>query len=106
MKYLLCLPFLLCSCVTSGDFRALADEVGKIEAVAMDSTKTSVDLQDQINASGDAINQLADTVEERTASVVAGLTQGEAGGVAGILAALGIHFYRNSQRKKRGEPTG
>jgi hypothetical protein len=95
------LAALCASCVTSADLRAVSDELYKIEQVALDGTRTDQDLLAQIHSASEAIEDVAEEVEERTESVIGGLTDGQAGGIAGILAALGVHFYRNTTRRKQ-----
>ena len=64
MKYLLALPLLLCSCVTSGDIR-------RIEDALADETKTVEEVQA-------TVAEVADRVDERTEGFIEGI--GNAGG--------------------------
>ncbi len=85
------------SCVTPGDLRDVADELAKVEAA------TGADLEAQIVASTEAIEAIADTVEDRTSGFIDGVGTAGEGGILAAAAALGLNFYRNSRRKKRGE---
>ena len=97
---LLTLPLLAASCVTSGDIRAVADEVARIEYALADETKTTQEVSAEVAASRAAIAEIAEEVETRTTGMIEGIDKGTQGGLIGIASMIGLHLYRNSSRKK------
>lgn len=103
---LLLLPLALCatSCVTSDDFRVLADSVGRLEVTLDDESATVDDVQGQIDATVRDIEDIADAVEERTKAGWDSLSDvGRDLGIPGAAMVL-LNLYRNRNRRKRDEP--
>ena len=87
MKYLLPIlsPLLLAGClVTSSDLK-------RIEAKLEDESATVEDVQAEIAAVADDVEQRADDLLKNLAGT---------GGVTGLLTGLGLNLYRNHTRRK------
>lgn len=98
---------LLASCVTSEDFRRVSDSLRTLEIVVADETATVAEVEDQVAQTADDIEDLAREIAERTdAAVEDGLSavEGLGAGAGGLVSMLLLHLYRDSRRRKRGEP--
>lgn len=100
----LLIPILLAlgcaSCVTGGDLREMADHVDALEATLDDEYATAEEVEAAFTEAREGIEAVAAGVEERTRGVIGGISQGAEGGLVGVIAALGLHLYRNHTRKK------
>lgn len=103
MKPLLLLLLLLApACVTAQDIRDVADSVGRLEAVAADTSKTTSEVQAQVAATKADIEVVAERVEDETEGFFDTLASAE-GGVAGALslaAMVALNAYRTKTRKQ------
>lgn len=100
---------LLPSCVTSGDFQRIADSLSDLEAVVDDETKTTAEVQAQIQETRTELQDVASTVDQRTDNILAGASTADllgAGGLMSVLTGLGVNLLRDSRRRKRGEMVG
>lgn len=97
-------------CVTPGDLARINDQMAvglaNVQATIDDPAATPDDVAEQIEV---ATSDLAAEIDD-VAAIVAERTEGwlhdigGAGGPIGIAAMLGLNFWRNQNRRKRGEP--
>lgn len=108
MRYLLLLPIVLAlqSCVaTAEDLRQIADSVAQVEAKMADEYATQGEVEQAFGDMGRTIGQVADRVDERLESGILTVEDGlKGGGLLSLLTGIGLNMYRNSQRRRRGEP--
>lgn len=94
----------LASCVTSGDIRDIANQIENVERVANDNTATADQVELAVQNAATSIEAIAQRVDERTEGFIEGVGQTGEAGILSMAAAAGLHFYRNSRRRKREEP--
>lgn len=112
--FLATMPLLLASCVTSADLAKVNEAVYDAQE-ALELVEATLDDEEATNeeiaaaasqaraealAAAEAVVAVAEDVEERTKGFIDGLGDASEGGLFAILAAAGVHLYRNSTRKK------
>ena len=101
IQHLAALPLLaLASCVTPGDLRDLADDYEHLGTVMADRDATSEDVAEAVDKLEQQLHETADLVEDRTTGILEGVSESGEAGIFSILAAVGLHFYRNGTRRK------
>lgn len=106
IRLLLILPiFLLASCVTAADIREISDRIYDFEEVLEDEYATQGEVAESFGAIGKTVDAVVKRVEDRGENFLTGAQAAGGGGLLSLFTGIGITMYRNSQRRKRGEPT-
>ncbi len=106
---------LAAGCLTSQDLLAVSGELdliaaqyAELEEALADKTvppheidRLFADLQAQMGSSADTIEELGEEIEERTKGIIEGVGGLESSGIMTILGMVGLHFFRNTTRKKQ-----
>jgi len=98
------LTLTLAACVTPGDIARIGLDVDSLRATWADDTATFEDVGEQLDNLSATVDQV---VVDATARADGFITAGEAAGggsVAIALALAALNRWRNSQRRRRGEP--
>jgi len=103
------LPFLLVlaalpACVMPGDIARIGVDVDELRATWADETATLADVGGKLDKLAGTVGQVVTDAEARTDGFI---TAGEAAGggsIAIALALAGLNRWRDSRRKRRGEP--
>ena len=100
------LPLALGACVLPGDLERISDDLGALGLVVEDRESSMAEIGESVDTLGATVDQVIEDANARADGFISAGEAAGGGSIALALAFAALNRYRDSRRRKRGEPVG